>query len=251
MKSLAICLALAVGCTPANDPATGGGTPPAPDRAAPVGGIYYGMSETPAEGHLAWLVRLGSGGGGSLYLPPGTLAVTQDARGAGGDLSFRTEPGIGGAVYGFAGAAGEEGMTGTLRVVHPGRSHEPVALPLTLERVPDAAIGGAGVWGRYADVRFNEDTGDLDGMEVVLLPTRRGAAAAYTSFDDGHATYGARATVGEAGAVAFATVTPSGPLRCSGTLDGTVLALSCAYEGGAPAAVRLQRQQTLEELLGV
>lgn len=140
-----------------------------------------------AAGERAWLVWLDASKG-ALYHPPGALALRGTTEGTGGRVSLRSGPAVGGGVYALDGRAGSWGIRGTASFTPdrraPGGAAAQSAVQLAPVRVQARAPWGTG--GVYTAAAVNEESGDLRGYELVVLPDSAGVRAVLTSFwDDG------------------------------------------------------------------
>lgn len=179
----ALTLLVAAGCECGpNAPRPAAGDPTrAPPSLAPSqpDGLYFGVSDAP-EGRRGWLLRFqpAARGGVRLYAPPDDPElVGAEVRGRADSIVLRSQPGLGGVYYVFTGRAEGQEVRGVVETVRARRPADSVMARATVTLAPVASEppmpsgGGAGV---YSDVAMNDESGDLSGREVVLLPARGG-----------------------------------------------------------------------------
>ena len=142
---------------------------------------YFGVTNSGSE-RRAWLVKLGAKGG-VLYMPPGNLRIRHPSISGAGNVSFETEPGLGGVSYRFAGRFEQEKILGEFRT----SSAEPnvgssTGVAVTLERMPITTARNA-LSGFYSNVQFVEEAGDLVGQEVILISAGNQLVGVFTSYE--------------------------------------------------------------------
>lgn len=152
----------------------------------PLDGLYFGVSDTP-DGKRAWLVRFGpaAGGGGRLYAPPDNPELTgTNVLEHPDSVVLRSRPGLGGVYYVLTAHAEGGTVRGAIETVRAGRAADSVVArsTVTLSPVPRMPEGPAGL---YSNVALNDDSGDLVGEEVTLLPAPEGRWNAIVAGLDG------------------------------------------------------------------
>lgn len=91
-----------------------------------------------------------------------------------------------------------------------------------------AQISGAKVTGVYSNLRYNQEGGDLLGMELLVVPSEAGYKA-FVQIAEGGAPYTAVVPVAMAGTQISFTLPPGGAyggLRFEGELKGASLVIS-------------------------
>ena len=162
--------------------------PPAvpPAAASPAAGLHLA---TTAEGDpAAWLFHLDPAArSGRLYLPPGVRALCSVNAQPSGTVSWRTAA-DGGLTIGFDGSTTASGMTGQIQRFRriAGRDSAVAADSVTVLAVADDSTARVPT-GVYSSFDYNEEGGDLNGMELVLVRSTRpgGAMAGLLSVAEG------------------------------------------------------------------
>lgn len=157
-------------------------------------GIYYGTSRVPLANH-AWLVRIGTRDApGVLYARPGNLKLMFLSVDSTGHVKFRTDPASGGVVVSFTGTGTSPTVVGGMislagprdRVAAPGYASR-VQGPVELKRIALVADSASGSFrnGVYSNIEYNEESGDLTGVELVLIRLQSGPIVMFTSSSEG------------------------------------------------------------------
>lgn len=262
---LPVALLLAVGCRAEPDvsrrPAAAESPPPSPashpttmpPTSSSLDGLYFGTSDTP-DGQRAWLVRFGPAGGGSgrLYAPPDNPAlVGTDVRGHPDSLILRSSPGLGGVYYVLTGHVDGDTVRGVIETVRARRPADSVVArsAVTLRPVTRTPTDTAGL---YSSMALNEESGDLAGEEVVLLPAADGGWAAVVAGLDGDLTpYAASDVSASGGALRLRLRTASGAESYQATFAPGGLTFAPAGPAGVTgdAPSTLARRRDLAGLL--
>jgi hypothetical protein len=185
---------------------------------ADLDGIYFGISEH-LGGDRAWLLTLHFGKGqGMLYMPPANLELA--VKRSGNEVSFRSTRDLGDIVYVFEGQLLSTGLSGTFNINRQESTPEKIAHAyVTLKKVaPSKDDRGGGIRGLFSNVRYNEDSGDLTGTELIVFGQLHNLAAIFTSFEDDMVPYVARNLVQSPAGITFAVRTEAGEQRYTAQL---------------------------------
>ena len=149
---------------------------------------YLGVSDE-GRGHRAWLIQLDYVHRlGQIYLRPRCLKILYVQMTANGGLHFASEPGVGDVGYEFIGRITTFGLLGDLYTTRKsrGRVERIGRASVELQRLPRRAMIRA-----YSNMKYNEESGDLVGTELLLISGAGTKAIIYTSSEGGFIPYAA------------------------------------------------------------
>ncbi len=141
-----------------------------------VWGYYFGTSHTDGVWD-AWVIELDRDPrGGSFYLPPRLLVICDWSVDSAGSLRFRTGVAAGVTQFSFVGQVAPDSLVGRLV-----RRDIAAGMPEREWHVVFEGIGGrreASLQGRiagsYSNLGFDEESGDLGGIELLAFPAHDG-----------------------------------------------------------------------------
>lgn len=145
-----------------------------------LGGFYYGTSEN-RSGRLAWLIYLNpEEDSGGLYLPPRVIKLSHLEMSPEGRLSFDIISSNGGDADTFNGQVTSTTISGSFKYSN-GRTYD-----VELHKLDDKWIDhreSGGVSGLYSNMHYSEQTGDLAGVELLLLRKGSDLAGVFTRYE--------------------------------------------------------------------
>ena len=158
-----------------------------PDMIA--GAWFFGTTAEPVFGSVGWLIHFEDAyRQGEMYVPPGMRRFAKVVVGGGGRVSFETEDVVGNT-YTFEGGLNKGELTGEMRLVDTksrkvvSYTWRLVASELPAQRGGQVAAGDVGP-GRYYNVYYSEEGGDLIGVDIRLLTTAKGMQGMMVFYGD-------------------------------------------------------------------
>ena len=150
---------------------------------------FFGTTADTVLGNLGWLIHFEDAyRQGELYVPPWMRKFAKVVVGDGGQVSFETEDVVGNT-YIFEGSLNKGELTGEMRVADT-KSRKVVshtwrlaASELPAQREGQVAAGEVGP-GRYYNVYYSDEGGDLVGVDIRLLATPKGMRGVMVFYDD-------------------------------------------------------------------
>jgi hypothetical protein len=182
-------------------------------------GFYLGTSKD-RFGQRAWFLQFESRKQANyLYKPPGLrklIAITLDQS---SNLSFRSEGGP--VIYSFSGQVKPDGIEGTFQVTRDS-SENLGEVNVSLQKIELQKRGrdmGAGIYGMYSNEEYNEDSGDLTGADLILIPNSNQLLGIFTDYENGMIPYTILNPKYSGGKIEFEIDRPSGKEHYSGPLS--------------------------------
>lgn len=150
-------------------------------------GFYFGVSKNQL-GKRGWLLSLDSEARrGQLYMPPGNLELTGLEVNNAGQVSFHSTRDVGDLIYRFEGQVGSSGVLGQFIITRAYQTpaSETSHVPVTLRRMdlPKVARSPVDLSGVYSSVKYNLDSGDVTGDELVLFGQGQEFTGIFTAFE--------------------------------------------------------------------
>lgn len=133
------------------------------------GDMFFGHSED-SEGSLGWLICLDrSSKAGTIYRPPGMLALKQLTWDDSGDVQFISAVFTGDEIFfQFKGRVNGSSLVGTLKIINGSSLTTEKEFHVEASRLRHPRTNGK--WtGRYENIEYVEDAGELVGAELILL----------------------------------------------------------------------------------
>jgi hypothetical protein len=120
-----------------------------------------------------------------LYLPPELLSITKLNLTSSGQLTFQTTGTAGEITYSFSGQVSSDDIRGKFLTERKGRTvseklneAEVVLQKIDLENVAKHPIAGL-----YSNMRYHEESGDVVGAMLILIPREKGIIGTFTPYD--------------------------------------------------------------------
>ncbi len=148
-----------------------------------ISGLYFGSFES-EYGNLAWLLEF-KNGHAKLYVPPNNLDIRNLELKPEGSISFETEKGLGDLHYKFSGQIINDSLEGTIDLF----SLRPFKANVTLRRIDTNRLKQPEFYGLFSNVEYIEESGDLVGDELIILPISNDLFGIYTSYENGMISY--------------------------------------------------------------
>ncbi len=147
-------------------------------------GLYYGKSND--SNQYAEIIRL-TDNNGAHYKPLGNVKISDVRIGDAKDISFVEGTEFGEYYNGFKGILLPDGMRGWFLSIDEGSeekdlSENSIEDEIIFKKVSDDILE-SNVGGYYSNVEYNEESGDLGGLKLVLIPTETGFFGAFSSFE--------------------------------------------------------------------
>lgn len=214
----------------------------------PTEGLYYG---TTSEGSSVrpWFVWLAARDRrGTMYLPPGVQPLTGFTLSSTGTISFESVSFD--ITYKFTGNVTADGIQGELSILPPMTAASRNAVTLTHLTVPMAPNANSRPTGVFSNAVVNDQTGDLNGIEMMIIEDGRRVIGAYTDFQNGYAPEALSETVAIRGGFRFALrgEALAGQYSVTFENDGVLLRRPT---GTARSVIRLKRRATLQDAFQV
>lgn len=131
-------------------------------------GLYYGTSTKELD-RKVWLFRIGTDHS-YLYSLPTQVKLGIASERLDGTFGFRTEPNGDGIVYEFQGKETKGRLEGNFTIVSNGETLEAISnYEVVLNRIDINDLRTDIKSGVYSNLRYNNESGDLNGAEIVLI----------------------------------------------------------------------------------
>jgi hypothetical protein len=182
-------------------------------------GFYLGTSKD-HFGQRAWFLQFDSRKKANyLYMPPGLRKLISITLDQSSNLAFRSEAGS--VIYSFYGRIKPGGIEGTFQVIQDSYENRG-EVNVFLQKIELQRIGremGAGIYGLYSNVEYNEDSGDLTGADLILIPNTDQLLGIFTDFENEMTPYTILNPKYSEGKLEFEIDRPNGKAHYSGPLS--------------------------------
>ena len=161
------------------------------------------------------------------YVPGRTPAQIMVSEMETGQVEFKSEAPTGEYSYRVAGRFSDNYLDGVMTWLSSVYSE---GCDVRFLRLEDRGVEEASrtpFYGTYSNIRYGQDSGDMVGSELLLVPTARGATGIFTSYEDGFfmlAMTETRVTIDQ---IQFDLETGDSKHHCVGTFSRSNLKLKC------------------------
>jgi len=148
-------------------------------------GMYFGVSKD-KFGQRAWILYINTKRSSSfLYLPPELISITKLSLTSSGQLTFQTTGTSGEIIYSFSGKISSDNIKGRFLTERKGRtiSEKLNEAEVELQKIDLEKGTKHPIAGLYSNMRNHEESGDVVGAMLILIPREKGIIGVFVPYD--------------------------------------------------------------------
>ncbi len=229
------------------------------DTKSEISGTYYGAS-TQGKEKIAWLLRLDlTKNIGMIYTPIRSLKIINLNHFKETQISFQSEVDAG-IVIKFLGTIDQHGIKGVFTTYREllGRLEYISKNEATLQMIRSKTDSGCGTTqlycGKYSNVKYNEESGDLNGEELIIIPSLAETYhVVFTSYLEGGMPMVVDELRVQENKIAFIVKRTEGVFRYAGSLRNSRLILyeTTPWGKASKRQITLKATSSLDRLLAL